>query len=182
MARTNTEVLIGPGTLYVADVGTAFPVDPSVAPAGAWADIGYSEEGWAFNVDRTVEEIEVAEELDPIDLQQTKRDIHVVGAAAQASIDNFKTAMGGGTIVTAVGPPATKTYTPPATGVLDRKALLLRVLAPNGKTRDVQIPKVVSVSAINMEHKKAPAKSLLAIDFKIVKDAGVAPFTQIDLT
>src|SRR5882672_7475617 len=102
MARTTTEVLIGPGTLYLADVATAFPADPSAAPAGAWADIGYSEDGWAFSVNRTIDPSAVAEELDDIDVLQSARNIHVMGSAAQASIENFKTAMGGGTIVAAV--------------------------------------------------------------------------------
>lgn len=182
MGKSTAEVLIGTGTLYIAPEGTAFPADPSVAPDVAWVDVGYSEEGWSFNVDRTIEDVEVAEEMEPIDVQQTKRDVRIVGASAQASIENFKLAMGGGTIATAAGPPATKTYTPSGVEVLDRKALLFRGKAPSGKVRDTKVPHAISVAAVEMASKKAPDKTLLAMEWRIIKQAGENPFTMTDLT
>ena len=58
------EVLIGTGVLYVADRTTsslAFPGDNSGAwadvDAAKWRDIGYSEDGWTLEMDRTFEDI-----------------------------------------------------------------------------------------------------------------------------
>ncbi len=182
MARDTTEVLIGTGTLYLAPTGTAFPADPSAAPAGTWVDIGYSEEGWSFNIDRTLEDVEVAEEIDPLDVLQTKRELHIVGSCAQASLDNLLIALGSGAIVDAVGPPAIRTYTPGATDSLTRKALLLRTKAPGtDKLRDTRISYVVSASAVEMASKKAPEKTLIAMDFRALKVSGTDLFTIRDL-
>lgn len=186
MTRLASEVLIGPGTLYTAPYGTAFPLDPSVTPAGTWVEIGYSEEGWSFNVENTQEDVEVAEELDPIDILRTKRDVHVVGVAAQANLENIKTALGSGTIATSAGPPAVKTYTPGDTDALTKLAVLLRVSAPTvagaAKVRDIKIPRAIPVSAVELSYKKAPDKASIAVDFRVVKEAGVALFTIVDLT
>src|ERR1051326_808824 len=141
MARSATEVLIGPGTMYVAVEGTAQPSDPTATPAGAYVDVGYSEEGWSFNVDRTVEDIAVAEEIDPLDVMQTAREIHIVGIAVQASLTNLKTSIGGGTITTVAGPPAYSQLVPGSSDTLTRQTLLLRVKAPGtSKARDIYIP------------------------------------------
>lgn len=186
MARTSDEVLVGTGTLYTAAVGTAFPADPSTAPAGAWLDIGYSEEGWTFAIDRTFEDVEVAEEVDPVKILKTAQDIFVRGAAAQGAIETLKLAMAGGTITTAAGPPATKTYVPPAATAFDEKALLLRVNAPTAagvaKTRDIQIPRGICVGAIEMAHAKAPAKVVVGIEFRVIKPTTGDIFKVVDLT
>lgn len=182
MARDTTEVLIGTGTLYIAPEGTAFPADPTVAPDAAFEDVGYSEEGWSFNVDRELEDVEVAEEIDPIDVLQTSREIHLVGAAVQASLENLRTALGGGTITTAAGPPATKTLVPAATDSLEKKAVLFRGKAPGGFDRDIQMPHVVSAAAVELAHRKAPDKSQIAMDFRVLKETGDDIFTIIEVT
>lgn len=185
MARDSNEVLIGPGTLYTAPVGTAYPADPSVAPSGTWIDIGYSEEGWSFNVGRDFADVEVAEEIDPLDILVTKRDIHLVGASAQGSLENLKIALGGGTITTLTAPNRKK-LVPLGTSALDRVALLFRGNAPKvagvAKVRDVQMPNAVSVGAIEMASKKAPDKTIIGMDFRLVKVSGTDIFTKIDLT
>lgn len=186
MPKNTLEVLIGTGTLYVAPGGTASPADPTVAPAVAWVEIGYSEEGWSFTTETNVEEIEVAEELDPIDLMATKREAHFIGQSAQASLENLKTAVGGGTITTIVGPPAYKQYDPPASDALDNYALLFRGKAPTvagvAKTRELYVPWSVPVGAVELANKKAPAKQLLAIDFRCKKVTGANLFRYRDLT
>lgn len=186
MAKNTEEVLIGTGTLYVAPLGTAMPADPSVSPNVAFVDVGYSEEGWALTVERDVEDVEVAEEIDPLDVLATGRETHLVGQAAQASVENLKIALGGGTIVTAVGPPAKKTYTPTGTGDLTRFALLFRGKAPSvsgvAKLRDVHMPVAIPVGAVELANRKAPAKSLVGMDFRVVKATGTELFTIVDLT
>lgn len=186
MAKSAAEVLIGTGTLYVAVDGTAQPLDPTVAPAGAYVDIGYSEEGWSFNIDRNLEDIEVAEEIDPIDVMQTSREVHMVGVAVQASLENLKTALGAGTITTVAGPPSYKQLVAGGTGDLLRVTLLFRGKAPPlagvAKTREVWVPHVVSAAAIEMASKKAPDKSQIAMDFRALKITPDELFVVRDLT
>jgi hypothetical protein len=186
MARVAAEVLIGTGTLYIAVDGTAQPLDPTVAPAAAYVEVGYSEEGWSFNADIETEDIEVAEEIDPIDIMATGREAHLVGQAAQASLENLKTALGGGTITTVVGPPAYKQYEAPASGDLTRVTLLFRGKAPPvagvAKTRELWVPHAVPIAAVEMASKKAPDKSLIGMDFRAIKVSPDTLFRYRDLT
>lgn len=160
--RDATEVRTGAGTLYIAILGTAYPIDPTVAPAAAWVERGYSEEGWRLFMDRSFDPIRVEEEVLPVDYVQTEEVLAVEGAMAQANLDNLKEAFGG-TIATAVGPPATKTWTPPVAGTRVEVALLLRVPSiekPTGK-QDIQLPRVVPVAAIEKSHRRTE-KQLIA--------------------
>lgn len=188
MPRLGDEVLIGPGTLYTAPKGTAFPADPSVAPAVAWVEIGYSEEGWVFVVGREFADVVVAEEVDPIKILQTARTLNMRGASAQASLDTIKLAMGGGTISTIAGPPARKKYVPPTGSSIapDVMALLFRSKAPAvagvEKVRQLAIPQAISIGAIEMAHQKAPAKTVVAIDFRLTKPDSANIFEIEDLT
>lgn len=181
MARTSNEVIVGAGTLYTAPVGTAYPAAPTAAPSGTWADIGYSEEGWVFAIDRDLEDIMVAEEFDSIRTMVTSRDIHVRGTVVQASLANLKIAIGG-TIAT-VSP--TSTYTPPSpTDAIAEVALLLRVNAPmvGGafQPRDIQVPRAVAVGAVELAHNKAPNVTAVAFDFKALLPAAGTIFTILD--
>lgn len=186
MPRTTDEVLVGAGTLYTAPTGTAYPADPTVAPSGTWIDIGYSEEGWRFTFERTTENVEVEEELDPVDIAATANEGHFVGVSAQSSLENLKLAFGGGTITVVAGPPARKEYVPPASDVMTRYALLFRGAAPKvagaAKTREVQIPYAIPVGAVEIPFRKAPNKQVIAMDFRMVKVTGTNLFKVIDLT
>lgn len=188
MARTKTEVLVGAGTLYTAPVGEAFPADPQTAVAGQWEDIGYSEDGWAFAADFTVEDVVVAEEVDPLFVFKTGQNLRFLGTIAQASLANFAVAMGGGTITPTVGPPALDTYAPPAADVYNAKALLFRTKAPgfvsgtNEIYRDIQIQEAVNVGAFEMRHSKAPAIASIGIEFRILVPATGDTFNVVDTT
>lgn len=188
MPRLGDEVLIGPGTLYTAPKGTAFPADPSVAPAAEWIEVGYSEEGWTFAVGREFADVPVAEEVDPVKILQTARTLNMRGASAQASLDNLKLAFGGGTITTAAGPPATRKFVPPSGSSTppEEIAILFRSVAPPvagvEKVRQLDIPICISVVAIEMAHQKAPAKTLIAMDFRLIKPDTGNIFEITDLT
>jgi hypothetical protein len=183
--RDVTQVVIGTGTLYIAPLATVFPVDPTVAPAVAWEDIGYSEEGWAFMVDRTFEDIPVAEEFDPVKVLMTARVLSLQGVAVQVTLEALQTAMAGGTITTIPGPPAYKKYVPPLpTDAPTEKAVLLRVDAPTGagKKRDIQAPRALSVGALEIAHKKAPDKRALAMELRLIKPTAGDIFAVLDAT
>lgn len=186
MARNTEEILMGVGTVYTAPVGTAFPADPTAAVGGSWLEIGYTEEGWHLSVERDTEDIDVAEEIDPVDIVATSRESHWVGNSVQGSLENLKLALGGGTITTVAGPPARKEFVPSGTDVLDRVAVLFRGKAPSvagvAKVRQIDIPVTVPVGAVEIASRKAPAKTSIAMDFRIVKATGEDFFKITDLT
>lgn len=184
MPRNVDEVLVGAGTLYTAPIGEAFPTNPSTAPAGNWVEIGYSEGGWTLGADKTFEDIFVEEEVDPIASYKTEQLITLTGELAQASLVNLELAFGGGTI--SVGSPAAgfDTYTPPASDSFDYLAVLFRSVAPDDVTwlRDWQFPRSIVSGAISAEHGKAPRKTLVAMEFKVLLPSAGDIFTVIDQT
>ena len=180
MAQSVDDVLIGTGDLYVAAKGTAFPSDPSTTPASDWVHVGYSEDGWTFEIDRTFEDIMVAEEIDPIDIYKTAQTINLSGELAQATLENLKYAMSGGTI-TEDAVNNLKTFVPPTTAGFTEWSIMLRVQAPGGGggaaddyVREVQIPRAVAVGAIQMAHQKAPSKTLVAAQFRLLVPASTS--------
>jgi hypothetical protein len=176
------EVLIGTGVLYVADrtaSGLAFPGDDgsgnwqAVSTASAaWRDIGYSEDGWTLEMDRTFEDILVAEEVDPIKTIKTAQEARLMGELSQASLKNLSVAMGQiDSYVSeddsdfAAGYDVVKS---PITDSFSEMAALLIAEGPAGADRHIQMPRVVSVGAFSMSHAKAPQKVVIATEFKLL--------------
>jgi len=185
MPQSTAEVLVGAGTLYTADSPEAAPADPSAAPGVNWTEIGYSEDGWVAVIDRTIERITPAEEFDPIAVFQTAREVHVRGVLLQASLANLAIALGGGTIATAAGPPATRTYTfSEGNDAPDKLSVLLRTTAEQTVTagtelRDWYLEQVISIGAVEVPHSKAPTVSTIAIDFEAEKPASGNPIGTV---
>jgi hypothetical protein len=176
------EVLVGTGVLYVADrsaSGLAYPGDDSSGnwqavstASAAWRDIGYSEDGWTLEMDRTFEDILVAEEIDPIKTIKTAQEARLMGELSQASLANLSVAMGQiDSYVSeddsdfAAGYDVVKA---PITDSFSEMAALLIAEGPAGADRHVQMPRVVSVGAFSMQHAKAPQKVVIATEFKLL--------------
>ena len=176
------EVLIGTGVLYVADrtaSGLAFPGDDgsgnwqAVSTASAaWRDIGYSEDGWTLEMDRTFEDILVAEEVDPIKTIKTAQEARLMGELSQASLKNLSIAMGqSDTFVSQDDSNFAAGYdvvAAPLTNEFTELAGLLITEGPAGADRHVQMPRMVSVGAFSMSHAKAPQKVVIATEFKLL--------------
>ena len=184
MARAVDEVLVGPGTLYTAPLGEAFPTNPSTAPAGNWAEIGYSEDGWSVEADKTFEDVLVAEEVDPIATYKTAQSIRLTGQVAQASLEVLQLAFAGGSISTDTPAAGYDTYTPPASDSFLEKAVLFRTVAPGDTAwkRDWQFPRAVAAGAVAAQHTKAPTKANVAMEWRVLKPSAGDIFTVIDQT
>ena len=188
MARDATAVVIGTGALYQAAEGTAFPTPPvgnldeSTPPTG-FVGVGYSESGWAFEVDRTFEDINVAEEADPVQIIKTAQNIRLVGALAETSLPGIQLALGGGTIA-AGSPVGYDTYTPPAsTAAAVEKALILITptapVAGVAKLRYIEIPRAIATGAISILNQRTQ-KQMIAIEFRLIVPATGDIFTIRD--
>ena len=176
------EVLVGTGVLYVADrsaSGLAYPGDDgssafeAVSTAStAWRDIGYSEDGWTLEMDRTFEDILVAEEIDPIKTIKTAQEARLMGELSQASLANLSVAMGQiDSYVSEDDSDFASGYDvvkAPITDSFSEMAALLIAEGPAGADRHVQMPRVVSVGAFSMQHAKAPQKVVIATEFKLL--------------
>lgn len=193
---TISEVIVGTGVLYVAAIGNdgnasgdyvAFPTDDGANawadPASDWLDVGYSEDGWTLEMDKTFEDIMVAEEIDPIATFKTAQEVRLTGELAQASQANIQVALGGGTITTGDGSngyvSGYNAILPPSTDNFDEKSLLLIVDGPAGADRHVEIPRAINVGAFSMAHQKAPQKVVIGIEFKVLKPKSVSQYTDL---
>jgi len=189
---TISEVIVGTGVLYVAAISNdgnasgdyiAFPADNSGAwadPASDWVDVGYSEDGWTLEMDKTFEDIMVAEEIDPIATFKTAQEVRLTGELAQASMSNLQIALGGGTFTEDDADYASgyDSLKPPSTDDFDEKSLLLIVDGPSGADRHVEIPRAINVGAFSMAHQKAPQKVVVATEFKVLKPKSVQSTNQ----
>tara|TARA_Y100000389_G_scaffold20153_1_gene17449 strand:+ start:1361 stop:2038 length:678 start_codon:yes stop_codon:yes gene_type:complete len=185
---TISEVLIGTGVLYIKDASTtslAFPGDNSndfdnpTAMTVAWDQIGYSEDGWTMEVDKTFEDVMVAEELDPIKTLKSAQEVRLTGELAQASLTNFAYAMGGGSTASgelgagnsgAAGTSVSgyHTFKPPTSDEFTEYALILHTDGQAGSDRQFWMPRTVNTGSFSMAHQKAPNKVTLATEFKLL--------------
>lgn len=176
---TINEVLIGTGVLYIKDRSTsslAFPGDSTGSwadPTGMtvpWGEVGYSEDGWTLEVDKTFEDVMVAEELDPIKSLKSAQEVRLTGEMAQASLDNLAIAMGGGTVAEDSVNYASGyyKYVPPVTDGFTEYALVLHTDGKAGSDRQFHIPRAVNIGSFSMAHQKAPQKVTLATEFKLL--------------
>jgi hypothetical protein len=107
MARGRPDALaLGPGYLYAGPLGTTEPTDletPWYAVSAGWIGLGYTEAGSEFNYALNVDQVLVAEELDPVINTTTGRTSTVAFNLAQLTATNLKLAMNGGVVVTGSG-------------------------------------------------------------------------------
>lgn len=188
MARDATAVVIGTGALYQAALATAFPTPPEGdlsegTPPTGFTGVGYSEDGWAFEIDRTFEDINVAEEADPVNTIKTAQNIRLVGALAETYQSGIELALGGGAIASG-SPVGYDSYTPPATTeAADEKALILVTptvpIAGVAKLRFIEIPRAIATGAISIVHQRTQ-KQMIAIEFRLLVPASGDIFTIRD--
>ena len=161
---TPAAVKVGPGLLYVAPIGTTEPTTVSAALPSAWVPIGYTDTGSIFNSAMTYEDIEVAEELDPIRTTATKRVISVTFSMAEINAQNWNVAFNGGTIT---GPTTGfVTFEPPALGSEQR---LMLVWNSDDAQERLLCRRVVQVGSLAIPRGKAPAKAVIPVDFRLEK-------------
>ncbi len=177
-ARNVTQVLVGPGQMWTAPLATAFPATPETAPAGTWIDVGYSDQGAAFEFDMTFENIDVAEEAEPIDTRFTAVEYRLTIALAQMIAETLQNVLNGGTLTAIPGPPVRRTLTPPSLTSAVAKALLFRFFNSNTPFHsDLQCPKAWSVGQASIPFRKAPQKAIIATTFRLAKPSSGSIWT-----
>lgn len=173
--RSSTELAIDPGLLYVAAIGTAEPTTSSDLAAAtlpsAWREVGYTEDGSTFKYDVKSEDVEVAEELDPILSMITGRSGTLEFKMAQASRRNLFLALNMG----AAGANGATTVEPPDPSAMVR-VMLLHVSNDAGAVRGTLFRQCFNVGGLEMDFSKAPKKVLQPVMFKLEKPTSKTSF------
>lgn len=160
---TAAGVKVGPGLIYIAPIGTTEPTTVSgTLPSANWIPVGYTEDGSLFSSDVTFEDIEVAEELDPIRTTPTRRNTTFEVQLAEINAQNLNLAYNGGTIGSPTG--GYVTFEPPALGAELRVMLCWN--ADDAQER-LLLRRVLATGTIAIPRRKAPAKALIPITFKV---------------
>ncbi|MEV4179943.1 hypothetical protein AB0J28_00670 [Streptosporangium canum] len=177
MARGKPEAIaLGPGYLYVAVLGTAEPADlttPWASVSPNWIHLGYTNEGSEFTYELSSEDVEVAEELDPVATALTGRNMGLGFALAQITATNLKYAMNGGTITAGTG---IVTFEPPDLG--EEVSVMLGFESEDHEERWVY-RQCLNQGNIGVARRKGAEKSLINCEFKMTKPAGAKPFKAI---
>lgn len=166
-------VRVGPGKLYIAPLGSPEPDDLATPWDMDWILMGYTDQGSNFVFANTFEDVDVAEELEPILVLQTRRNININFSLAEVTALNMKRAFNGGEIVTEYG---LVTFEPPGTG--DYTPVMIGWEAEDDLERWI-FRKCIQTGSVDIPRRRAPAKAVLPMSFRAVKPTGIPSFKMI---
>jgi hypothetical protein len=93
---TPANIALGVGYIYIADLGTTEPTDLATAWSAVssnWSLIGYTDAGSEFHYTINTDVVDVAEELDPLQIVSTGRSANVQFAMSEITATNLKRAL-----------------------------------------------------------------------------------------
>lgn len=163
----------GPGTLFIAPLGTTEPTDLTTALVAGWVSLGYTEEGSQFSYAVATSPVAVAEEYDPLRVLTTGRTLRVEFALSEVTATNLKRALNGGTLTTAAG---VSTFDPPAPGTETRTMLLWQ---SDDVTERWIYRQCFQDAGTTLARRKAPTNATIPMGFALEKPTGVQPFRAI---
>lgn len=170
MAASGTpgNVDLGPGRLYYAPLGTSEPTSCSAALPSAWIAVGYTEDGTAVDTEITSEAIEVAEELDPIRFEQTRRMTKLALQMAEMTKKRLALALGAGAGET--DDAATFEF-PDAGDIVGVMFVWDSNETPDATNRRWLFRQCTPSGTVSTARRKAPQKALIPVTFDCAKPA-----------
>ena len=173
-------ILVDPGFLWVAPLGTAAPTNTVTASkftdtvAAAWLPLGATTEGSTFSYSTEVEAINVAEFFDPIKYVTTGRSGNISFALANFTLTNYRRALNGG--VAAIAPTGTggselATLEPPDPGNEVRCMVLWE---STDATVRLMLRQTIQGGEVSVAMQKAPAIASIPCTFNMETPLGAA--------
>lgn len=167
-ALDSNAIQIGAGSLFVAPIGTTEPTTATATLPSAWRQVGYTEEGSTFSYNVSTEGIFVAEALDPLRIDSTKREGKVSFSMAEMTRSNLALALNAGAAAVQDG----SSLEPPALGAEVRVMIALNT---QGGARWL-FRRCFQGGEIAVDRKKSPDKALLPVEFQLELPTGAQPF------
>lgn len=174
-----------PGKLYIAPlddgaavpVPTPEPVDEKAAWPAGWVPLGYTDEGSVFNYEISMDNVEVAEELDPIARVTTGRDASIEFALAEITYKNLTLAFNGGIVV---GDGQAWEFEPPDLGNEQRVMVGWDAYnTPADNDLRIIFRRCLQGGSIGMENRKGTTKSVISASFQLEKPLDGQPILKI---
>jgi hypothetical protein len=172
-----------PGKLYIAPIESA-PGVPTTEPSAiddawptGWVPLGYTDEGSVFNYELSMDNVEVAEELDPIARVTTGRDASVEFALAELTYRNLTIAFNGGIVV---GDGLEWEFEPPDLGNEER-VMVGWDASFDPLTNDLRMifRRCLQGGSLGIENRKGTTKSVIASTFQLEKPLDGRPLLKI---
>jgi hypothetical protein len=180
-AITTPNILVDPGFLFWAPLGSAEPTHAATASKFsdvwpvAWLQLGATAEGSTFSYETSVEPITVAELFDPVKYSTTGRTGSLSFALAEWSLTNMKRALNGGTITTTgTGATSVNSYVLPTPGQEVRAMLGWE---SSDATVRVIVYQALSSGTIETAFQKAPDFARIPFTFNMeIPSGSTQPF------
>lgn len=172
MAAPNVNnVVVGPGTLWWAPIGSPEPaagvLTPITSPAtsvawpSAWNMFGYTDDGSEFDWTPKFSPIEAAESLVPLKYVTASAESSLAFSLLEMTARNIAAVMNGGTTTTASG---ITTYQPPLLGAESR--IMLGWDRQDGMERMI-FRRCIQTGTVKVPRKKAPNKVVIPAVFML---------------
>jgi hypothetical protein len=178
-------VLVDPGFLWVAPLGTADPANTvtagvfSDAIAAAWLPLGATTEGSTFAYASNIEAINVAEFFDPIAYRTTERNGSMAFNLAHWSLSNYRRALNGGVAAlapTGVAGSELTTLEPPNPGTEVRSMILWE---STDATLRIIIRQAIQGGEVSSAFTRAPDIAAIPCSFNMeIPTGGTKPWTM----
>lgn len=179
-AYVRTNVLVGQARMFLQKIVTgsvpALPADtvalgaawPSVSP-NIWVPVGATQEGLNFRFQRSTQDVNVEEQLTPVQVNTTSLDISMDMVLSEDTLETMVYAYGGGSIVTTAAASAVigkKTLT--INSDLDLYAFGFETQNEFGFYRRVMVPAVVSVGQAETLYRRAQDARRYAVSLRVI--------------
>jgi hypothetical protein len=171
-----TKVLAGVAALRIGAYSSTAPLQlpaKTVALGGAWpvgwVAVGATEDGVTENFQRSTQSIMIEEQPTPVATETENIDFNYEVTLSQDTLDTWKLAAGGGTIVVvppASGVPGYRTLT--LSTDLDKLCLGLEGKNPYGMPTRVRVPLIASVGNISKKYRRAADARRYACKFNVL--------------
>lgn len=157
---TVTNLIQGPGTLYVGEYSATAANEPAnsaintTPAASAWTDVGGTKDGVTLEIGREFSELAVDQIIDVPDRRQTKREVTLAVNLAEVTLENLAIAVNEATANVTSGS-GYKEYSPDENPFLPNyRAMIFDGYAPSGYRRRVFGRRMLSTDPIQMAYKK----------------------------
>ena len=173
MAQAPFEIVAGPGRVWLAATGTAFPAT-NAAPSGSWTDMGMTEGGVTVRHTQDIEIITTDQYTAGVKGIRTNEGLECEFALAEMTLERYKWAMNNVSVTSVAGPPATKEIVLYRGVEVTRHAMLVRGPSPymNGFMQ-YQVPVVIQTEEPEVSFVKDD-KSVLSCVFTALLDLSAA--------
>lgn len=187
MPVTTTNLIQGPGTLYIGAFGAVEPLDTAVSSppsSEAWTDVGGTTDGVQLSIMQEFAELAVDQIVDVPGRRLTRRDFSLTTNMAEPTLENLAIAMNAGSVSTGgSGATGYKKLEPTSDTSATQptyKAAICDGYAPEQRRRRIIVRKVLSTNNVDFAYQK-DNQTVFTVTFSAhYVSPSIKPFSIVD--